>query len=295
MRPKSVGVRMTFFCRIRGILQHAVIAVSLGLLLVSCVGAPSPSTRLLDAQALAVQNGWIQRIIPGGGFDLSVFHPSDFRPGGPLTIYIEGDGFAWQTGRTPSQDPSPINPLALKLALAHPNGNAAYLARPCQYMVGTEAKCSQRYWTFARFAPEVVDSMNNGVSQLKATFRAQSLTLVGYSGGAAIAALIAARRDDVIELITVAGNLDHAAWTSYHNLLPLTGSLNAADVSAKLIGVKQRHFLGRQDSIIPPVLGNLWPPELRGAQDSNLRIIDGFDHACCWERDWAVLVARQKQ
>jgi len=106
--------------------------------------------------------------------------------------------------------------------------------------------------------------------------------------------LIAARRDDVAELITVAGNLDHTAWTHYHNLLPLAGSSNAEDVSAKLIGIKQRHFLGGQDTIIPPVLTKLWPPELRGVQDANLRIIDGFDHACCWEQNWAVLVAQQK-
>jgi len=264
------------------------------LVLVACASVPTPIARTQAAIELAHARDWGVRRIGTGQFDLLAIYSDPVKSSARLTIYIEGDGFAWQTGQTPSQDPTPINPLALKLALAHPNGNAAYLARPCQYVGGTQAKCNQRYWTFARFAPEIVESMNKGVSQLKASFRAQSLTLVGYSGGAAIAALIAARRDDVAELITVAGNLDHTAWTHYHNLLPLAGSSNAADVSAKLIGIKQRHFLGGQDTIIPPVLAKLWPPELRGVQDANLRIIDGFDHACCWEENWAVLVAQQK-
>ncbi len=262
--------------------------------LVACASVPTPTSRKQSAVEFAHAKGWSSRSITTSQFDLLTSYSDAVKSSTHLTIYIEGDGFAWRTGQTPSQDPTPINPLALKLALVHPNGNAAYLARPCQYVGGAQAKCNQRYWTTARFAPEVVASMNNGVSQLKASFRAQSLTLVGYSGGAAIAALIAARRDDVTELITVAGNLDHAAWTRYHNLLPLSKSENAADISVKLIGVNQRHYLGWQDAVIPPVLAKRWPLEFRGAQDDNLRIISGFDHSCCWEKNWAILVAPQK-
>lgn len=34
-----------------------------------------------------------------------------------LTIHIEGDGLAWINSSTPSSDPTPTNPLALRLAL----------------------------------------------------------------------------------------------------------------------------------------------------------------------------------
>ncbi|MGA1373146.1 MAG: alpha/beta hydrolase, partial [Pseudomonadales bacterium] len=105
-------------------LKHAVMVASLGLVLAGCVSAPSPSTRVLDAQALAAQNGWNEHIIPARGCELSAFHPGDFRAGGNLTIYIEGDGFAWATASQPSTDPTPINPVALRLALAHHAGNA---------------------------------------------------------------------------------------------------------------------------------------------------------------------------
>ena len=285
---------MTLSCRLRSMLKHAVMVASLGLVLAGCVGAPSPSTRVLDAQALAAQNGWNERIIPAKGFELSAFHPGNFRAGGNLTIYIEGDGFAWATGSQPSPDPTPINPVALRLALAHPAGNAAYLARPCQYAMSRGETCSQRYWTNARFAPEVIDAMNGAISTLKDRFAARKLVLVGYSGGAAIAALVAARRDDVAELVTVAGNLDHAAWTTHHRLSPLSGSLNAADVARNVAHIPQTHFIGKQDRVIPPELAQQWPEAFSGSRQENIRIIASFDHGCCWDRDWPALLAAQR-
>ena len=131
-----------------------------------------------------------------------------------LTVYIEGDGLAWRTRSIPSTNPTPIDPVGLKLALAHPLGNAAYLARPCQYVGGHTARgCDQSYWTNKRFAREVIESSNEALTTLKLEFGARHLQLVGYSGGGAVAALLAAKRDDVIRLVTVAGNLEHLAWT----------------------------------------------------------------------------------
>jgi pimeloyl-ACP methyl ester carboxylesterase len=282
---------MTLSCRLRSMLKHAVILASLGLVLAGCVGAPSPSTRVLYSQTLAAQNGWNERIIPAKGFELSAFHPGNFRAGGNLTIYIEGDGFAWATGSQPSPDPTPINPMGLRLALAHPAGNAAYLARPCQYTMPRGETCSQHYWTNARFAPEVLDAMNIAISTIKDRFGARELVLVGYSGGAAIAALVAARRDDVVELVTVAGNLDHAAWTTHHRLSPLSGSLNAADVARNIARIPQTHFIGEQDRVIPPELAQKWPEAFSGSRHENIHIIPSFDHSCCWERDWPTLLA----
>lgn len=283
---------MTFFCKLRRFLKHSLIVASISLGVVGCVSAPSPSTRVIDARALAAQKGWSERIISAGSFEFLVFHPKGINAGGRLTIYIEGDGFAWATSSQPSTDPTPINPVALTLALAHPAGTAVYLARPCQYTIPRGNVCNQRYWTNSRFAPDVIDAMNSAISALSYTFGAHELVLVGYSGGAAIVALVAARRDDVVELVTVAGNLDHRAWTSYHRIAPLSGSLNPVDIAGRIAGIPQTHFIGERDRVIPPILALQWPAGFAGSDRGNIRIVKSFDHSCCWERSWSQLTSK---
>jgi hypothetical protein len=66
----------------------------------------------------------------------------------------------------------------------------------------------------------VISASNQAVDALKQRYGAQEIVLVGYSGGGAVAALVAARRTDVVRLVTVAGNLDHLAWTHLHSVPP---------------------------------------------------------------------------
>ncbi|UTW10213.1 hypothetical protein [Marinobacterium rhizophilum] len=123
--------------------------------------------------------------------------------------------------------PSPAPITGLKLVLADPANNIIYLGSPCQYRAGPN--CASPYWLNKRFAPEVIQSYSLALDRLKQTCNAASLTLVGYSGGGAIATLLTAQRQDVDLLITVAGNLDPVYWTRHHQITPLRGSLNPAD------------------------------------------------------------------
>lgn len=230
-----------------------------------------------------------------GIFKLMTWSPQKIQQQRHLTVYIEGDGFAWLNASTPSADPTPREPLALLLALAQPEGNAVYLGRPCQYpeaqrpLDAGREQCPQRYWTDARFAPEVVVATGMAIDTLKTQFGATQVTLVGYSGGGAVAALLAARRNDIEQLITVAGNLDPVAWTRFHHIDPLVGSLNPADEADKLASVPQQHFVGADDAVIPPTLVDRWPQALVGKNNANVRVIKGFSHGCCWGEQWAEL------
>lgn len=262
------------------------------LLLSACATIPDPSERRALADGLAAGTGWQANRLEAAPFTLMAYTPSHIAPAKRLTVYIEGDGFAWVTGSLPSPDPTPRDPLALRLALVHRNGNAAYLARPCQYVDAERNGCSQRYWTEERFAPEVITSAGLAIDKLKARFGATRLVLVGYSGGGGVAALLAARRDDVERLVTVAGNLDHSAWTGFHRVRPLLGSLNAADFSDKLASLPQVHFLGGRDRVIPPDLARQWPRGISGGGGRNLEVIPDFDHACCWGKEWLRLLDR---
>lgn len=247
----------------------------------------SPQIRWQHADQLVAKAAWEKLLIPTDQFTMSAYIPKSVSPSNTLTIYIEGDGLAWLNRATPSDDPTPRNPIGLKLALRHTAGAAAYLARPCQYIEPSDARnCQESYWTNRRFAPEVIESSDQAISVLKQRFAASKLVLVGYSGGGAVAALVTARRNDVIQLITVAGNLDHHTWTTQHHVLPLVGSLNPADEWQALTHVAQLHLVGAKDNNISRSIADAYAS--RFPRDSQPRIISlpGFDHSCCWVEQW---------
>lgn len=270
--------------------RHAPRALSVAtiLLLAACVSVPAPGERRQAAVALVQARHWHGVDLATSTFNLQAFIPDTFDKDPHLTVYLEGDGFAWVSASQPSSDPTPVNPVALRMALAQPAGNAAYLARPCQYLADQD-NCRQRYWTNARFAEDVVASFDQAVDQLKAQAGAQRLTLVGYSGGGALALLLAARRDDVQNIITVAGNLDPAAWAEYHHVSPLDGSLNPVGQRATLARIPQVHLSGANDNVIPSVLTTGFVAAYPKASPASVRVIPGYTHQCCWAQDWSQL------
>jgi len=261
----------------------------------SCVTVPTALERYNTAENLAHYQSWQQHIIHTEQFDLISYQPIQYAKEKLLTVYIEGDGLAWLSKSTVSNDPTPINPVGLKLALNHSQGNASYLARPCQYTGGIKARnCNKHYWTDSRFSEEVIDATNNALNTLKAKFNAQQLQLVGYSGGGAVAVLIAARRNDVVKLITIAGNLDHHEWTNHHNISPLSNSLNPVDYHKRLARIEQVHFVGANDKITPPLLVKQFVAQVDVHNKARVIVIPKFDHYCCWVRDWTSLISMAK-
>lgn len=254
-------------------------------LLAACSAIPSPVERRQQAAELAKTQHWQALQLQAGIFRLQAYAPR--KRSAELTIYLEGDGLAWLNNHQPSPDPTPVDPLALRLALAQPSGNTAYLGRPCQYLGVSQPPCQQLYWTGARFAEDVVHSLDQAVGQLKTRAGAQRLVLVGYSGGGALALLLAARREDVTRVVTVAGNLDHAAWTQHQRVSPLLGSLNPASLRSRLADVEQLHLVGEQDRVMPPRLAEAFVAGYPTGHRAQLRVLPGYDHHCCWAQDWA--------
>jgi hypothetical protein len=260
----------------------------------ACAGI-DPTQRRAHAQTLAHEAGWNRLTLPAGTFTLTAYTPA-VQPAMPmLTIYIEGDGYAWQTPHTPSADPTPTQPMALQLALRHADSAAAYLARPCQYLDGiSENVCSERYWTTARYAPEVIAATSLAIDQLKQRAGARRLTLIGYSGGGAVAALVAAGRDDVARLITLAANLDTTAWAREKHLQALAGSLNPADFWPRLQAIPQQHFAGANDRVVPPTVQRSYAARFPSGQRPAVIVVPNFDHQCCWLAQWPQLLLNTK-
>lgn len=254
--------------------------------LTGCAGL-SPQDRREHADRLAARADWQKLRLPTDAFILSAYVPKHIGPADTLTVYIEGDGQAWLTRSQASSDPTPRNPVGLELALRHPQGTAVYLARPCQYVEAADAKnCRQTFWTGGRFAPQVIEASSQAIDTLKQRVGATRLVLVGYSGGAAVAALVAARRRDVVRLVTVAGNLDHRAWTKLHGLPALEESLNPADEWHALRTLPQRHFVGGCDEIVGRRVTDAYLARFPSNQQPEVVTIPDFDHVCCWVEKW---------
>jgi len=257
----------------------------------ACSTIPNQTERNEKAVHLANQHDWGKVSINTDFFVLQAYLPQVPSKAETLTIYLEGDGLAWVKSTIASSNPTPINPLALKLALLDTN-SASYLARPCQYITENQSKnCTPKYWTSHRFSPEVILSTNQAIDEIKQKFGAHKLILVGYSGGGAVAALVAAKRHDVIKLVTVAGNLDHAFWTKQQHLSPLSGSLNAADAWKDLQVISQRHYVGGRDSTISEDIAQSYASQFIINKQPSIIVIPNFDHHCCWESIWPSIVS----
>ena len=219
------------------------------LALFACAGSLSQrQQRAFELADAAGMSGFITR----GELPLRGFRRID-APGEPVWVFIEGDGLAWVTPSQPSRDPTPITPVALQLAVADPASNRVWLARPGQYQ---KTLPHSRYWLEARFAEGVVEVFEAAIIHQLENIETNQVFLVGYSGGAAIAALLAQRFVDhqgiqLKALLTVAGNLDHAAWTDLRGLTPLRDSLNPIDRVERLAALPQRHLLAEQDEQVP--------------------------------------------
>ncbi len=263
----------------------------MSLWLLGCAGMPSQAERNTYAQKLADHRGWIKQSIRTNSFIMQTYIPAKQTKTEVLTIYMEGDGMAWINATTPSFNPTPHEPVALKMALQDKTP-AVYLARPCQYIDAEDAlNCEQKYWTSHRFSTEVIDASNQAIDQLKLKFRAEKLVLIGYSGGGAVAALVAAKRQDVARLVTVAGTLDHVTWTKLHKISPLTGSLNAADAWQALQKIPQLHLVGGRDRNMSLAVANAYAAKFSQLNKPVIKVIDEFDHVCCWVEQWPVLNA----
>lgn len=206
------------------------------------------------------------------------------QPAEILTVYLEGDGAAWPGRWTPPADPTPDRGLVLDMAIADPGGQVAYLARPCQYLdAAALAACSPRNWTSGRYSAPVLAMLDEALEELKRASGTTRLRLVGYSGGGVLAALLSTRRRDVERLLTVAAPLRVAAWTAHHGLTSLEGLDPDSEEGRTPPAV---HFVGERDEVVPVDI----PAPYARRRGARLVVVPGFDHHCCWARDWPRLL-----
>lgn len=256
---------------------HAVAVLLVAMVLVRCA-APAHT---FDEQAKNL--GYERRVIVGTQFGHVVYAKAG-APEERLHVYLGGDGTPWLAGR-PAVDPTPRNPLALRLLAIDP-APAVYLGRPCYHGQAGDGPCTPWLWTTGRYSEDVVASLALVVRRLIQEGHHSHIAWFGYSGGGALAVLLAPRFQETDAVVTIAANLDTDAWAAYAWGGDLPGSLNPAARYPLPTQVSQRHYAGGADRVVPPHL--MAPAAARLGAD--LIVVEDFDHVCCWERLWPGII-----
>ena len=109
---------------------------------------------------------------------------------------------------------------------------------------------------------------------------------MGYSGSGSAAVLVAAHRDDVERLVTIAANLDTELWTRTLGVSPMDLSVNPKLVARDIRNIPQMHLTGSDNDLVPPTIGRSFLKYAELPESGHLSIFQGHSHTCCWHRLW---------
>lgn len=240
----------------------------------------TPTSRLID---IAESEDFERTSKSAHGYKLLVLQNTKAtRAAEPLHVYLEGDGTPWVYRVVRTRDPTPRQPMMLRL-MAVDSAPSIYVGRPCYNGTFDDEGCSSDLWTSARYSETVVASMSGVIQQMVDSTGASSVRLFGHSGGGTLAMLIAERIPAVDHVVTMAANLDTEGWIAHHGYTPLYGSLNPAKQAPLRSSVKQWHFLGGSDPVVP---ASLVKPFVNTQSSAFGFEIGNFSHGCCWRRMW---------
>ena len=242
-------------------------------------------------RALAnLPDDWTRKEAVVTGVPVVMLAPLSQQAHSSLIVYIEGDGRAWSSRRTPSPNPTPNEAVALTLATHSAPAARLYLGRPCQYLTEPlPTKCEPEIWTHSRYSSENVARLSGALDMYlseNTSLKTPDIYLVGFSGGGVMALLMAAARQDIAGVITLASNLDVTGWADWHEVSPLTNSLNPRDSAETLSSIPQIHWRGENDTIVSVEAHRGYLNELATDAVVKVQTIKGVDHTCCWSEDW---------
>ena len=236
----------------------------------------------------AENSGFKLVIYKSSPFSLTTYEKSLPESQNPVVhVYIEGDGNSWKTKYQISNNPTPYQPLALRLALLDQHPDVIYLARPCQYTpMDLNPECSPKFWSSHRYSEEVIQAISNVLDKIKAKKHNSQFLLIGFSGGASVAALLAQQREDINGLITVAGDLNHEQLNQHHGTTPLKGSLNPIQKAHTLRNLPQEHWVGARDKIVPTWIAEQFVKKVNNPDCAKVHVVKNATHHKGWEERW---------
>jgi len=228
------------------------------LLLSACVFRPDPE-------------GFVEKEIQTEYFSFAVWEKESIQSGKPLRLYIEGDG-----------DPNPRYQIAKYYASTDEAPNVIYIARPCQWIEEKICKNPSIYGE-NRFSTEVIGQIQILVQHLIKKYKAPTVELVGYDGGAVIAFALATKLP-VSRIITIAGIIDPVTYANYHGLKPFAEyeMFKTMEHLSTLESIPQVHYVGSKDEITPRRLVERFVAKMNNPTAAVVKVVPGVDHTN-WE------------
>ncbi|NOQ77433.1 MAG: hypothetical protein GQ475_06555, partial [Methylococcaceae bacterium] len=160
------------------------------------IGCATPSQRFNQD---AVNFGFKSQLVETDQFQHQIYLANHLKKKGVLHVYIDGDGTPWERKRWIADDPTARNSLILRL-MKQDKESSILLGRPCYYGLSDTSECDNKFWTSHRYSKQVVDSMAQALNSWLDQYDYKEIILIGYSGGGAIAILMA---DKIKKLSTV--------------------------------------------------------------------------------------------
>ena len=176
---------MRWFCT--ALLRGSSIPAAWPAVCAGCAGSPAQKT-----ETLARNGGASVARVGGDGFEHVVFEHNLGADDSTLHIYFSGDGTPFIRPTQIAADPTPRDPLEVRLMLEDP-APSVFIGRPCYQGLATAPGCNATLWSVARYSESVVASMTAAVNGVLDASRATRIMLIGYSGGGVLALLVAQR------------------------------------------------------------------------------------------------------
>jgi pimeloyl-ACP methyl ester carboxylesterase len=212
-------------------------------------------------------------------------------------------GLAWR-GESAGQHPTlivvlhgdaPGGPLDYQYAFAaraagvRPDAVVLALLRPGYADPQGRRSDGRRGWTTGdNYTPQVLDQLTAAIVETRRRYGASRVVLVGHSGGAALAALLLARRPWTADAaVLVSCPCDLAAWRrrmAVKQLNPLwlapVASLSPIETVGRIRrGARVTLLVGSDDPVTPPSLSRAFVAQARKAGvDARLILVPGAGH-----------------
>lgn len=273
----------------------AVLFVTSGIL--SACYFPNMDMKRQVLNRLAVPNGMFERQIKADPYVIPSFEKVH-EAGGIATIYIEGGQMIWDEFIKEREVATPLNPLGLHISTRDSSKNVIWLARPCQFNYSPKidgTPCTREEYGPGRFSLTNLRAMNAAIDNIQKKYHFKGINLVGIQDGAGVAVHIAASRNDVISLRTIAGMLDTEVFNqvyipeNYETVVDRTSN-NPGMHAAHLAQLPQHHFVGEWDKIVGPEMAQNFRHAAGNSSCIRVSEIKGVTNEKGWVNRWPDLL-----